>query len=193
MKKILFVNACVRLQSRTLRLARRLLEGLEGEITELNLEREGLLPLTRETLARREALLAEGRLEDPMLRYARQFAEADEIVLAAPYWDLSFPAAVKTWLEHICVVGVSFRYDENDRPVGLCRAKRLIYVMTAGGPVFPPNHGYAYVRDLCATFYGIPRVELVCAEGLDLAGADPEAILRDAEASIRNLKLEQKE
>ena len=36
---ILFINACVRRQSRTLILARRLLDTLDGEIKEVQLER----------------------------------------------------------------------------------------------------------------------------------------------------------
>ena len=40
MKKILFVNACVRPESRTMILARHLLAKLEGEIEELDLGAE---------------------------------------------------------------------------------------------------------------------------------------------------------
>ena len=142
-KQILFVNACVREGSRTLALARRLLSHLEGELTELDLAALGLLPLSRESLERRQRLLDAGDCSDPLLAQAVSFAGADEIVLAAPYWDLSFPASVKTWIEHINCVGISFAYGPDDRPFGLCRAKRLFYVMTAGGPIYPPNDGFA--------------------------------------------------
>ena len=70
MNKILFVNACVREGSRTLALARHLLSHLDGEVTELDLGALALRPLTRETLARREALLAAGDRSDPMLALA---------------------------------------------------------------------------------------------------------------------------
>ena len=181
---ILFINACVREGSRTLRLAKRVLSHLEGEVQECDLEREALLPLTARTLAQRDAILREGRLDDPMLRYAREFAAAEEIVLAAPYWDLSFPASVKTYFEHINVTGVTFSYGQDGRPIGHCRAKRLIYVTTAGGPILPPNHGFAYVRDLAAGFYGIPEIALFSAQMLDVIGMDVEAILREAEDGI---------
>lgn len=183
-RKILFVNACVRPASRTRRLAERVLSHLEGEITELNLERLGLRPLTRESLARRDALLSAGDRADPMLAPALCFAGADEIVLAAPYWDLSFPASVKTWIEHINCVGLSFAYGADERPYGLCRAKRLFYVMSAGGPIMPANSGFAQVKELCQSFYGIEKTVLFSAEGLDLCGADPEGILAEAEARI---------
>ena len=39
MTDILLVNACVRPESRTLRLARRLLDHLGGQVTEVNLQR----------------------------------------------------------------------------------------------------------------------------------------------------------
>ncbi len=181
---ILLINACVRPESRTLRLAHHLLDRLGGEVTELDLQREALRPLDAETLGRRDAILARGELAAPMLRCARQFAASEQIVVAAPYWDLSFPAAVKTYFEHINVGGVTFSYGADGRPVSHCRAKRLFYVMTAGGPILPPNHGFAYVKSLAESFYGIPEIECFSAEMLDVEGADVEAILRDAERRI---------
>ena len=184
MTDILLVNACVRPESRTLRLARRLLDHLGGQVTEVNLQREALRPLDAETLGRRDALLARGETDNPMLRYARQFAAAKQIVVAAPYWDLSFPAAVKTYFEHVTVNGVTFSYGADGRPVSHCRGERLFYVMTAGGPILPPNHGYGYVKSLAETFFGIPKTICFSAELLDVDGMDVEALLRDAERRI---------
>ena len=184
MNRILLVNACVREGSRTLNLARHLLSHLPGEVTEIDLEALALRPLTRETLAQRDELLAAGDLDDPIFAPAKAFAAADEIILAAPYWDLSFPAAVKTWIEHVNCVGLTFAYCPDDRPFGLCRAKRLFYVMTAGGPILPANAGYAHVKELCGAFYGIPETVLFSAEGLDLRGADPNALLREAKRAV---------
>ncbi len=180
----LLINACVRPESRTLRLARRVLGHLDGETAELDLQREGLRPLTAETLRERDDILARGAWDAPMLRYARQFAAAERIVVAAPYWDLSFPAAVKTYFEHVAVNGVTFSYGADGRPVSHCRAKRLFYVMTAGGPVLPPNHGYAYVKSLAEMFYGVSEIKCFSAELLDVEGVDAETILLDAEARI---------
>lgn len=42
-----------------------------------------------------------------MFKYAKQFAEADEIVIAAPYWDLAFPATVRIYFEAITVTGIT--------------------------------------------------------------------------------------
>ena len=59
--KILFVNACVREHSRTLLLARHLLSRIPAEVTEIRLEEESMEPLTKERLAMRDCLLAEGK------------------------------------------------------------------------------------------------------------------------------------
>ena len=55
---ILYINSCVRSDSRTDRLARAVLSKM-GEYTELYLPDEGLAPLTEEALIKRTKLLSE--------------------------------------------------------------------------------------------------------------------------------------
>lgn len=181
--KILFINACVRDNSRTKRLADHVLSRLDGDVTELCLEKEDLQPLDHDLLAERDRLSQQGSFDDPMFRYARQFAEADEIVIAAPYWEMSFPALLRTYIELISVTGVTFGYDEDGRSVGLCKAKRLIFVTTAGGPI-AVDFGFPYVKALAENFYGITENICFKAENLDVDGMDVEAILRETEAQI---------
>lgn len=180
---ILFVNGCVRENSRTLELAQAVLAKETDAIEEVRLYPDGPNGLNAETLRLRDALLTNQELDHPMFRWARQFAAADTIVIAAPYWDLAFPAKVRAYLEEVTVSGITFRYGENGIPQGLCRAKRLIYVTTAGGPIFQ-NYGYEYIKALAQGFYGIPDVSLVRAEGLDIWGADPEAIMTRTKMEI---------
>ena len=184
MEHILFVNACPREGSRTLELARHLLDKLESPIEELPLFEENLLPLNGKTLALRDKMIAQGNWEHPIFKYARQFAEADTVVIAAPFWDLSFPSALKIWLEYVMALGVTFRYSENGLPQGLCKAKRLFYVSTAGGPVLPSHMGFDYVDALAKNYFSIPNTALFSAENLDVIGADPQAILARAQEEI---------
>lgn len=179
MQKILFINACVRPMSRTMVLAKRLLSHLRGDVTELDLEREAITPHTWERLRNRDACLANRDFSEPMFRYALQFREADTIVIAAPYYDLSFPAALKNYLEIVANVGLTFYYDENEQPRTLCRAKRFFYVTTAGAD-FVPDFGFGYVKYLFREFYGIGEGNCFYAERLDLSGSDPEALMEKA-------------
>ncbi len=182
--KLLLINACVREQSRTLRLARHLLSKFQGQIDEVDLACEKILPLDGAGLALRDRLLAEGKTDDPMFGFARQFASADVIVIAAPYWDLSFPSMLKVYMEAVCVCGVTFIYEEDGRPRGLCRAGKAYYVTTAGGPVMDDAFGYGYIRAVLGGLLGIPEVRQFKAEGLDIIGADVEGILEKTRAEI---------
>ena len=181
---ILFVNACVRRESRTRKLAEQLLSTLNGEVKELRLE-ELRFPVTDESfLLARDRLLKSRDYDAPMLAWAREFAAADTVVIAAPYWDMSFPAALKQYFEQICAIGVTFGYNAEGEPVGLCRAKKLYYVTTAGGEIVSDAYGFGYVRALAQGFFGIADVECIRAEGLDLVGADTEQVMREAMKAI---------
>ena len=114
-----------------------------------------------------------------MFDLARQFAEAEVIVISAPYWDLSFPASLKQYVEKICVNGVTFEYTPEGIPQGLCKAQRLYYVMTAGGDYAPEEYGYGYIQALARGYFGITDFRLIKATGLDIIGADAEKILQD--------------
>ena len=183
---ILFINACVRPDSRTRHLADRLLKRFEGEV------REVALPLVRfpvddnDFIEHRQERIERGDYTEPLFDYAKEFARADIIVIAAPFWDLSFPAMLKQYLEQICVNGITFCYEDN-MPKSLCLAKKLYYVTTAGGPVFSTDYGFGYVQSLAQTFFGIGECVLIKAEGLDVEGADVEAILQKAEEEIERI------
>ena len=177
---ILFVNACVRKNSRTLLLAHKLLKTLEGEVREVRLEKTPFPIVDEAFLTRRDALRNAGSYDDPMFALARDFAAANSIVIAAPYYDLSFPATLKQYFEQINVSGLTFTYSEEGIPMGLCKAKSLYYVTTAGGPVISEAFGFGYVKALANTFYGIEEVYQIKAEGLDIIGADVDGILKSA-------------
>ena len=183
-KPILFVNACVRKESRTERLANMLLRALDEPFAEVRLDRIRFPGADAGFLDMRERLISEHAFDSPVFGLARQYAEAETIVMAAPFWDLSFPAALKQYLEQINVVGITFRYTEAGIPVGLCRAERLFFVTTAGGFYVPEAYGFGYIRDLAENFHGIRDVRKLEAAGLDIEGADAGAILKAAEERI---------
>lgn len=187
MKKTLYINACVREESRTARLAEYLLRTLNASYDEVKLE-DFSFPLVDESfLLERDRLIADGCFDHPVFHFARRFAEADRIVIAAPFWDLSFPAMLKQYIEQVNVSGVTFRYSEEGIPLGLCRAEELYYVTTAGGIIPSEDYGFGYIRALATDFYGIPKVHLIKAEGLDIVGSDVDAILQAAEREIDRL------
>lgn len=184
---ILLVNACVRKDSRTKRLADALIEKLDGEVEEVKLW-EAVLPAADEAfLKKRDALIAGEEWSHPGFKLARQFAAAETIVVAAPYWDLSFPAVLKQYFEQVNVTGITFHYAPEGLPETLCKAKRLFYVMTAGGTFAPDEYGFGYVKALAKSFYGIEDIRLIKAVGLDIDGADVEGIMEKAMREVKRL------
>ena len=181
---ILLIDACVRAQSRTKRLSDCLQRQLHGDVETLHLEEIDFPKVDEAFLRQRDALIAAGHFEAPMFTLARQFAQAEQIVIAAPYWDLSFPAALKQYFEQINVLGVTFEYTIEGTPRPLCRANRLFYVTTAGGVFVPTEFGFGYVKALAQSFYGIQDVRLIQAAGLDIDGADEERFLQKAMAEL---------
>ena len=81
---------------------------------------------------------------------ARLFADADLVVVGAPYWDLSFPALLKIYIENIMVLGVTFIYGERGQVIPLGRAGRMFYISTAGGYIGEKEKIYR-LADYCPT------------------------------------------
>ena len=79
----------------------------------------------------REKLIADGRFDHPRFRYAHQFQQAQKIIIAAPFWDLSFPALLKVYIENLCVEGITFGCDETGT-FGTCQADRMLFLTTRG-------------------------------------------------------------
>ena len=140
-KQILFVNACMRGPecSRTWKLCQTFLEGCrarwpESEIRERDLTASPLPVLTTELDDRRHQRFPENP-RDPMFDPAHEVAQADLVVIGAPYWDLTFPAALKVYLGWASMLGITFRYTQEGEQVGMSRAGELVFITTAGGPL----------------------------------------------------------
>ena len=196
MSKILFVNACVREEkSRTLRLARAFLEAYAqynpaDRITERNLMRERLEPLYPETLAQQEALEEARAFDHPMFAVAREFVAADKIVIAAPFWELSFPAILRIYLERASAVNLTFGYDEDGRRRSFCQAEKLLYITTRGGDFSGERAGLEMggrQMEALSRHFQIPDYQCLSADGLDDQRFDGAAIMAGALERARAL------
>ena len=192
MKTLLFINACVRGErSRTLRLCKKYIYTFlsyhpEYEMTEVDLNETPLKPQDRDELDRRDAFIEAGDFSDPMFDLAKQFMEADHIVIGAPYWDLEFPALLKIYFERVSVPELTYVF-RGDHAEANTKAERAVYITTAGGYTIGKNYGYEYAQGLFSFLFGIHRMDLIKAEGMDIEGMDTEAILKQAMAEAEEL------
>lgn len=173
MKKLLFVDCCIRGElSRTRELAEAFLSALpeDYEIERLALAALALLPLDRTRYFAREALLQEGRLNEPCFDLARQIAAADVVVIATPFWDMGIPAQLKTYFEQTSIADITFSCDEAGNFKGLCRAGKMILLTTRGMEIQDGSEmeqASPYLRAI-ASFFGIGSFEMVSAWGMDV-------------------------
>ena len=179
---ILYINACIRTESRTNRLAKALLDKL-GAYEEVRLTDMEIKPLNEERLDYRAAQIEKQNYNDRIFKLSKQFAQADLIIISAPYWDGQFPAVLKTYIENIYSIGIVTKYNEYGKPQGLCKAKKLYYVTTAGGR-YNPRFSFDYIDYLVKNMFGIQETELIYAEYLDIEGNDAKKILSQAISDI---------
>lgn len=171
MRKLIVIDACMRDgESRT----RRILEpivaelGKRYEIETITLDGEDYPAVGRKVLAERGS----GHVPEATVAMARRIAAADRLVVAAPFWDMSFPAILKVFIEQMSLFNVTFR-DSGSACEGLCRCEKLLYVTTRGMNIRTGDALEAatpYIRALSA-LWGLGEVITVAAENLDYSTA----------------------
>ena len=195
--KLLLIDCCISQRgegSRTKKLADAFLTAFREKNPEAEVERvvpETLLalkPFDVEMLNERDALASVGAWDAPVFSLARQFRAADAIVVAAPFWDMSFPAALRTYIEDVSANGLTYHYDETGCH-GDCRAERLVYLTSGGDFEREDSVGVVYWRQLAAMF-GIPRFDYVFAGGLDAVPEQAAELLEGACALAEKLARE---
>ena len=187
MDKILYINSCVREESRTNKLTKYLLDKLNGNIVEVNLNKENIRPLNSSLLKKRDKLREINDYNDDLFKYAKELKNADIVVISSPYWDLSFSSLLKIYFELINIGGLIFDYNDEGKPISLCHIKKLYYITTAGGYILNDDYGFGYVKALFNTFYGTDNISYIKAEGLDIYGNNIDNILNNAKMEIDNL------
>ena len=195
--KLLLIDCCISQRgegSRTKKLADAFLTAFREKNPEAEVERvapETLLalkPFDVEMLNERDALASVGAWDAPVFSLARQFRGADAVVVAAPFWDMSFPAALRTYIEHISANALTYHYDETGCH-GDCGAERLVYLTSGGDFEREDSVGVVYWRQLAAMF-GIPRFDYVFAGGLDAVPEQAAELLEGACALAEKLARE---
>lgn len=191
--KVLFVDCCISQRGKNSR-TRTLCDAFfsryqilhpDDQLEVVDLQRLNLKPFRQIMLDDRDALAKIRAFDAPVFALARQFRDADRIVVGAPFWDLSFPAMLRVYIEYISANGVTFDYDEAGEH-GLCKAKQLLYLTTSGDIERENSLGVLYWRQLSRRF-GIPCFDYVFAGGLDIDPKREPALVAAACAQAEKL------
>lgn len=134
MKKLLYIDACIRdEESRTKRIAEPIVKALEGkyDIQRYTLNDMNLSIVQKDLVKKRNS----GIIDPMVMTWAEAVRDADRIVIAAPFWDMSIPAALKNFIELCSILDVTFK--TNDKTCyGNCRAEDAVH--------YHKRHGYPH-------------------------------------------------
>ena len=173
MKNIIFIDACMRAGSRTKRIAERIIEELSGRycIETIRLGGADYPVVDNRILDERN----NGTVPKAHAELAGRIAAADRIIIAAPFWDMSFPSALKVFFENMSLFGITF--DSNDKECyGLCKAEKVMYITTRGMDIStgdPLEQATPYIRAL-SHLWGWGELTVISAQNMDYSS--PEEI-----------------
>lgn len=172
MKKLLYIDSCIRNElSRTKRIATPIVEKLKEryEVETITINELELDPVQYDENRRR----AGGTVSEEALCWANKIKNADRIVIAAPFWDMSIPAALKTFFELCSLFGVTF--DSDDKTCfGLCKAENVMFITTRGMKIEtgePLEQATPYLKALF-WLWGIKGFETVARSNFDYLPAE---------------------
>ena len=129
MKRLFHIDSCLRSGSRTKLIADALIDRLSEryEIETIKLSDYDFPVVKDDILNERSS----GYVPDEYVQIAKKIAAADVLVISAPFWDMSFPSALKGFLENMSLFNVTFASNEKEC-YGLCKAEKVLYITTRG-------------------------------------------------------------
>ena len=167
MKKLIFIDACMRDElSRTKKIATPIIETLKEryDVETFCLNKMDLKIVDKELITKRN----NKEIPEEVLTWARTVAKADRIVIAAPFWDMSFPAALKNFFELVSIFGITF--DSNDKECfGLCKAEKVLYITTRGMDIKTGDvleQATPYLKAL-SWLWGLKNLQVIEATNMD--------------------------
>ena len=167
MKKLLYIDACIRDEmSRTKRIATPIVEALKQkyEVQTLVINDLDLSIVKKELITKRN----NGVIDPQVMSWAESVRDADRVVIAAPFWDMSFPAALKNFLELCSIFDVTFKSDEKIC-YGNCKAEKMLYITTRGMDISTGDvleQGTPYLKAI-SWLWGIGPMQVVSAQNMD--------------------------
>ncbi len=199
MSKVLYIkaNAKAEGESRTIQISDSFIETYkkqnpDDEIVDLDLYDADLQFLPKGKLNELRGVNQSKDKNHPILKFAYQFLEADKYVIAEPIWNLGLPAILKAYIDYVAVGGITFTYTEKG-PVGLCKNKKAVNIITRGGdysaaPMESLEMADKYLRNIFG-FMGITDFTSIAIDRLDIITEDTEKILENATKKAEEVAL----
>lgn len=166
MKKLFYVDACMREGSNTKKIADAVIEELSKryDIECVRLS-EMSFPVVDDAILKERS---NGYVPEEYVAMAKKIAAADRLVIAAPFWDMSFPSALKVFLENMSIFNITFNSNEKEC-YGLCKAEKVLYITTRGMDISTGDvmeQATPYIKAL-SRLWGLGELSVISAQNMD--------------------------
>ncbi|MBQ8761163.1 MAG: NAD(P)H-dependent oxidoreductase [Bacteroidales bacterium] len=166
MKKLFYVDACMREGSNTKKIADAVIEELSKryDIECVRLS-EMSFPVVDDAILKERS---NGYVPEEYVAMAKKIAAADRLVIAAPFWDMSFPSALKVFLENMSLFNITFNSNEKEC-YGLCKAEKVLYITTRGMDISTGDvmeQATPYIKAL-SRLWGLGELSVISAQNMD--------------------------
>lgn len=179
MKRLMVIDACMHEGSRT----RKILEPVVAELSKrysvekIVLEADSYPVVGKKILNERSS----GYVPPEIVETAKRIASAERLVIAAPFWDMSYPSAMKVFFENMSLFNITFANNGKEF-TGLCKCEKVLYITTRGMNIKTGEaleQATPYIRAL-SRLWGLGELTVIAEENMDYS--TPEEI----EAKIRD-------
>ena len=166
MKRLFYIDSCLRSSSKTKRIADALIYRLSDkyEVDTIRLSEYDFPVVKNDILNER----SNGYVPEEYVQIARKIAAADRLVISAPFWDMSFPSALKVFLENMSLFNVTFASNEKEC-YGLCKAEKVLYITTRGMNIKTGDEmeqATPYIKAI-SKLWGLGELHVIAAENMD--------------------------
>ena len=179
MKRLMVIDACMHEGSRT----RKILEPVVAELSKrysvekIVLEADSYPVVGKKILNERSS----GYVPPEIVETAKRIASAERLVIAAPFWDMSYPSALKVFFENMSLFNITFANNGKEF-TGLCKCEKVLYITTRGMNIKTGEaleQATPYIRAL-SRLWGLGELTVIAEENMDYS--TPEEI----EAKIKD-------
>lgn len=100
-------------------------------------------------------------------QYVDQFIKSDKYVIAAPMWNFSVPAILKSYMDQIAVFGKTYEYIPDKGAVSLLKNKKMLTLVAMGGKYIGTNADFCtpFLKQFFNIFLGIENYQNITFEG----------------------------
>lgn len=166
MKRLFYIDSCLRSGSKTKRIADALIYRLSDkyEVDTIRLSEYDFPVVKNDILNER----SNGYVPEEYVQIASKIAAADRLVISAPFWDMSFPSALKVFLENMSLFNVTFASNEKEC-YGLCKAEKVLYITTRGMNIKTGDEmeqATPYIKAI-SKLWGLGELHVIAVENMD--------------------------